>query len=105
MATGRSSLIALRAVCVLLSAHAIAQGSPEDALAIADKLFDRYEFPEALAQYEKILAAPGLPRDQLLRALVGDGLCAAALERSPRAVWAFTRVLALNPLWQEPAGL
>src|SRR6185295_8578304 len=71
----------------------------------ADRLSERAEFEAALAAYERALETGGLSRELLIRAYAGVGLASAVMLQPERAVWAFTRVLALDEVWLLPKGL
>lgn len=84
-------------VAVLASPPANGELAARELLDAGDKLAARLDFEEASGKYEQALAVPELPRAVLLRAYERLAVTAAILLRRERALWAFARVLALDP--------
>ena len=95
----------LTLACAALLPIAARGAAPENRAPFeaADRYYQNLEFSDAARLYEQALAGGALSRTLLLRAYVGVALSTAVLLQKEQAVWAFKRVLALDPLWQLPS--
>src|SRR5687768_3767938 len=70
----------------------------------ADRLMASLDFKQAMEAYESAVTAGNAPRSALVRAFAGLAQAASFVGQQDRAVWAFERLLALEPGWLPPAG-
>ena len=98
----RRTALQLFIACASIAAASAATPEDDNPFEAADRAYTNLEFAEAVSLYEQVVVGGGLSRTQLVRAYAGIGLSTAVLLKKDRAVWAFKRVLALDPAWQLP---
>lgn len=94
----------LLALWLALAGHAAADGLDPD-LASAQRHIEALEYPEAVNVLETLLRRGGSAPEVVIRAYELMATAAASSGEEAQAVWAYERLLALDPRWQPPAQM